>query len=201
MLRTIILTTALFIAACSPEVQSTSGRAYLAESGIVDPEVAKFAAYESDLSFPARTGVVRLVYGDLTNMPDNERALYTEGLTDALGSVVHLGPLEANMLEIRRYGMNQLKIRQLAASRHLDYVLVVSYDPGSNTAEALFLDVGNGYPYASIETVVPGRGKRNFWGGEVGKPNRLNRATLKLAKHLKPKLETMVEELVKQAST
>ena len=72
MLRFTILATALTISACSPEIQNTSGRAYLAANGIDDPAVAKFAAYEPDLNFPARIGVVRLVYGDITTIPENE---------------------------------------------------------------------------------------------------------------------------------
>jgi len=36
--------------------------------------------------------------------------------------VVHLGPLEAQMAEIGRYSLNQLEIRQLAASRHVTWI-------------------------------------------------------------------------------
>lgn len=201
MLRFTILATAFAVSACSPEIQNTSGRAYLAASGIEDSAVAKFAAYEPDLNFPARIGVVRLVYGEITAMPDKERALYFEGLPESLGNVVHLGPLEAQMADVQQYSrLEPIEIRQLAASRHLDYVFVMSLDPGKNSAEALFLDVGNGYPYASIEANTPGRGRKNFWGGELRRQNRLNNATYNLARRLKPELDVMVTELEQEAA-
>lgn len=189
MLRFTIIAAALAISACDPEIQTTSGRAYLAAGGI---EEAVGANYEPNLKFPARIGVVRLVYGQLSNMPDKERELYLEDMPDSLGTLVHLGPLEAQMAELNRYGsLGQMEIRQLAASRHLDYVMVLSFDPGKNSAEALFLDVRNGYPYASIEANPPGRGRKNFWGNRLNNQSRLNNATYRLAVHLKPELEMM----------
>ena len=201
MLRFTVIATALSISACSPELQLTSGRAYLAEGGIEDSVGARFANYEPNLKFPARIGVIRLVYGRISNVPDKERELYLEGLPDTLGALVHLGPLEAQMAELDRYGrLGQKEIRQLAASRHLDYVMVLSFDPGKNSAEALFLDVRNGYPYASIEANLPGRGKTNFCGNQLNNQNRLNSSTYRLARHLKPELAEMAAGLAKEAA-
>ncbi|MCL6282692.1 hypothetical protein M3P21_04035 [Ruegeria sp. 2012CJ41-6] len=200
MFRFIVIVTTVAISACSPEMQYTSGRAYLAATGFDGSAVARHAAYEPNLKFPARVGVVRLVYGEVTTMPDKERRLYAEGLPDALGKLVHLGPLEAQLAKLQRFArLDQAGIRQLAASRHLSYVLVLSFDPGKNTAEALFLDVGTGYPYASIETDVPGRGRTNFWGGRLRNQNRLDRATHELARNLKPKLEALAAALIDEA--
>ncbi|OUS39165.1 hypothetical protein A9Q94_00300 [Rhodobacterales bacterium 56_14_T64] len=199
MFRVILIASTLVISACDPAIQHTSGRAYLAAGGIEDPDIAKFASYEPNLKFPARVGVVRLVYGRLSTMPNKERDLYLGDLPEAFGAVVHLGPLEAQM--IGQYGysrVDQKEIRQLAASRHLDYVMVLSFDPGKNSAEALFLDVRNGYPYASVDAKPPGRGKTNFWGNNLGNQSRLNSATYRLARHLKPELEAMVAGLASE---
>jgi hypothetical protein len=201
MLRLTVIATALALSACSPELQFTSGRDYLAGGGIEDSGGASFANYEPNLKFPARIGVIRLVYGELSNMPDKERELYLEDMPDALGAFVHLGPLEAQMADVDRYGrLDQMEIRQLAASRHLDYVLILSFDPGKNSAEALFLDVRNGYPYASIEANPPGRGRKNFWGNRLNNQSRLNNATYRLAVHLKPELEEMATLLASEAA-
>jgi len=201
MLRFTVIATTLVISACSPELQYTSGRAYLAEGGLENSAGTSFANYEPNLKFPARIGVVRLVYGRLSTMPDKERELYLEDMPDSLGAFVHLGPLEAQMADVDGYGsLDQLEIRQLAASRHLDYVMVLSFDPGKNSAEALFLDVRNGYPYASIEAKPPGRGRTNFWGNRLNNQNRLNNATYRLARHLKPELDAMAIGLAQEAA-
>jgi len=201
MFRTTVIATALAISACTPEIQTTSGRAYLTAGGIEDSVGLNFANYEPNLKFPARIGVIRLVYGRLSTMPDKERELYLEDMPDSLGTLVHLGPLEAQMANVSQYrGLDQMEIRQLAASRHLDYVMVLSFDPGKNSAEALFLDVRNGYPYASIEANPPGRGRKNFWGNHLNNQGRLNSATYRLAVHLKPELEAMAAGLAEAAA-
>lgn len=199
MFRVILIASTLLISACDPTIQQTSGRAYLAAGDINDPDVAKFANYEPNLNFPARVGVVRLVYGDISSIPDKERDLYLEGLPESFGAIVKLGPLDAQMANIRQHSMDQVAIRQLAASRHLDYVLVLSFDPGKNSAEALFVDVRSGYPYASVEANPAGRGRTSFWGNELGNQGRLNGATYRLAGHLKPELEAMASGLEAEA--
>lgn len=200
MFRVILIASALVISACDPAIQHTSGRAYLAAGGIEDPDIAKFANYEPNLKFPARVGVVRLVFGKLSTMPDKERELYFEDLPETLGTVVHLGPLEAQMIGLYGHSrVDQKEIRQLAASRHLDYVMVLSFDPGKNSAEALFLDVRNGYPYASVDAKPSGRGRTNIWGNNISNQSRLNSATYRLAQHLKPELEAMVAGLASEA--
>jgi len=200
MLRLIVLSCIALISGCTAEIQNTSGRAYLAAGAINDPEIASRAAYEPTLSLPARIGIVRLVYGKITTIPTRELGLYTAGLPEGIGSITQLGPLEAQLSDSRGYSrMDQKRIRQLAASRHLDLVLIVSLEPGNNTAEALVIDVRSGYPYASIETSAEGRGIRNFWGGRVRNQGRLKRATFRLAQKLKPELEVMAGRLTNAA--
>ncbi|NOR61657.1 MAG: hypothetical protein GQ535_04070 [Rhodobacteraceae bacterium] len=196
----IILITTALLTACSVDYQNTSGAAYLAAGEVNDPELRRAAAYEPKLHFPARIGVVKLVYNQITTTPSAERAVFAETLSRAPGEIVLLSALEARMSNNRNhFRFDQDRIRHLAASRHLDYVLIISYDPSQNTAEALFMDVRSGYPYASAETAPQGRGPRSFWGGRLHNQNRINTATLRLARALAPKIEAMLEGLIARA--
>jgi len=196
----LILITTLLLTACSVDYQNTSGAAYLAAGEIDDPDLRRAAAYEPNLHFPARIGVVKLVYNQITTPPSAERAVFADTLSPVPAEIIQLGPLEARMSNNRNnYRFDQDRIRQLAASRHLDYVLIISYDPGQNTAEALFMDVRSGYPYASAETAAQGRGPTSFWGGRLHNQNRINTATLRLAGALAPKIEIMFKGLIARA--
>ncbi len=199
MKRFIIFAAFLLLAACEVEFQDTSGRAYLAASEFDDPTISTGAAYEPHLKFPARIGVVRLVYGQISITPETERAVFADTMSRIPGTIIQLGPLEARMSGLR-YRADLGEIRELAASRHLKYVLIISYDPGRNSAEALFLDVQSGYPYASIEAAAPGRSRTNFWGGPLHNQNRINASTLRLARTLAPDIEALFEGLIARAS-
>ena len=200
MKRFLILITTLLLTACSVDYQNTSGAAYLSEGEIDGPALRRAAAYEPNLHFPARIGVVKLVYNQITTTPSAERAVFAGTLSRVPGEVVLLGALEARMAISRNhYRFSQDRIRQLAASRHLDYVLIISYDPSQNTAETLFMDVRSGYPYASTEIAAQGRGLTNFWGGIPHNQNRINAATLRLARALVPEIEAMLEGLISRA--
>ena len=200
MKHTIILISSLFLTACEVGFQDTSGAAYLAANQFDDPAIANTAAYEPDLHFPAQIGVVKLVYGQISATSDAERAVFAETMSRVPGNIVQLGPLEARMSGVSQYRVDLDDIRHLAASRHLDYVLIISYLPGKNSAEALFIDVQNGYPYASIENIASGHGRRNFWGGNLRDQNRINAATLRLARNLVSDMNTMVDGLIARAS-
>ncbi len=196
-MKHLILISALMLSACSVDYQTTSGAAYLAAGEIDDPYLASAAAYEPNLHFPARIGVVKLVYNQIALSQNAERAIFAEILSRVPGEIVLLSALEARMSNMRNhYRFGQDRIRQLAASRHLDYVLIVSYDPGQNTAEALFLDVRSGYPYASAEIAPDGPGRTNFWGGNLHSQYRINAATLRLARQLAPEIKNLLEGLI-----
>ncbi len=200
MKRLIILCSALMLSACSSvDFQTTSGAAYIAESPINDPDLRRAAAYEPNLHFPARIGVVRLVYGKITSTPSRERAAFAQALARVPAEIVQLGALESRMSNGHQRHPSADYIRNLAASRHLDYVLIISYDPGQNTAEALFLDTRTGYPYASVEVAPPGRGRHNFWGGHLRSDARIRTATLRLARALAPDIDAMVTGLLARA--
>ena len=189
------------LTACSPEIQATSGKAFLALGQISDPEVAAAAAIEpAPLRFPARLGVIRFVQDRVESFPAREHDLLLNGLPRELGPVTQLGALEANLGHHSNLrATNAQKMRSLAASRHLDYLLVVSLDPYRNTAEAIFLDVRTGYPHGSIEVSGPGRGITGAFGYRPNNPNRINRANLRLAKALKPQLDALSTRLLAQA--
>lgn len=198
MLTRTLLPCLLLVSACAmPEIQNTSGKAYLAAGPIADREIAAAAAYEPKLTLPARIGIVRLVYDKFTTIPEKELDLILAELPAGLGEMTQLGPLDARItLNEQHPRSTQKNIRKLAASRHLDYVLVLSFHPGNNTAEALMLDVRTGYPYASTEAAVTGSGIRNFWGNEVRNSTRVNRTTLRLTKALTPKLHQLAQQLI-----
>lgn len=193
MIRPLFLASTLALSACSTSFQTTSGARYLSVGEIDSASVAAAAAHEPRLEFPARIGVIRLVYGRLTTIPSEERALFTEALDgrDNWGEFVMLGPLEAQLNRIPAMGARPLEYRRLGASRHLDYILFLAYDPTRNSAEALFMDVRSGYPYASIEADVPGSGATNFWGNRLRNPARIDRESLRLARALAPELSGM----------
>ncbi|MEM8591566.1 MAG: hypothetical protein AAGF13_03475 [Pseudomonadota bacterium] len=181
--------------ACDPQVMTISGRSFLDAREAPTLSIVEAASYEPNLKFPARIGVVRLVSGSVTVVPDEERSLFSNAFSGDLGTVVELGPLEARMLGLRNFGVGQDEIRKLAASRHLDYVLVVELAPAANTAEAIFLGVRNGYPYASVETRIPGPVATNLWGRPTRNHNRIDRISRRLAQAIRPELSEMMAAL------
>lgn len=198
MFRLLALLSFLVLSACDPSIQTTSGRAFLAAHPIADPDITAAAAIEPDLRFPARIGLVRLVHNQITPLPEAERALLLQDMPKGLGTVVTLTSLDARLERANRFP-NEKKLRSLAAARHLDYLLIISLDPGANTSEALFLGVANGYPYASISDTAPGRGKRNFWGGPLRNTRRLGTATMRLTTSLQPKLRDAAQRLLAES--
>ncbi|MEO0502270.1 MAG: hypothetical protein AAFZ14_03010 [Pseudomonadota bacterium] len=201
MFRPLLALSMIALSACTPEVQSTSGTAFLAQGAIADPDIAAAAALDpAPLNFPARIGLIRFVQGSVSTLPANERDLLISTLPKALGDITQLGTLEVGLFSrTRLHSADGKRIRELAASRHLDYVLVVSLDPHKNTAEALFMDVRTGYPHGSIETTGSGRGITNTFGYRPNNPNKINRATSRLTKALKPQLEALAKTLLADA--
>ena len=148
-----------------------------------------------------RIGDIRFVHGSAAALPEAEHDLLIDAFPDSLGTVTQLGLLEIAMSrEAQLHSTDAKGMRALAASRHLDYVLVMSLNPYRNTAEALFMDVRTGYPHGSIETTGKGRGITNTFGFRPYNPNRINRATLRLTKALKPQLDALANSLLKTAS-
>lgn len=148
MIRTLILLAAL--TACSQTTQYSSGADYVAARGVngaldIDADIARIAAVEPDLRFPARIGIAQIVNGQLS-LPDTATADLFADLAQryaAMGSFVPVSPLIAAMVTgsdpsamPERYGMRPEEIvhdiRLTAARQHLDYVLI--YEVGAQSA-------------------------------------------------------------------
>ena len=202
MIRSILLISALSLGACSPSFMTTSGAEYLARGAFSDPAIAEAAAYEPNLQFPARIAVVQLVYGQATPVQAPLLEVAEPVLNHPeMGEMVMLSATAMAISDGQRYiGPERAShLRRHAASRHADYLLVIALDPSRNTAEALFLDVRNGYPYATVSADVPGQGGTNFWGNPMRDPARIERHADRLARALAPELAQMFMGLVQNA--
>lgn len=201
MHRLFLCASLMALAACDPSIQTTSGRAYLAQGAIADPEIAAAAQIEpTPLRFPARVGFLAYENGRIDLLPKEDIDLLTADVPDGFGTIVALGALEARLAGGERYFQARTEdIRRLAASRHLDYVVVMNLDPYTNTGEALFLDVRTGYPHASVEVRAPGRVRSNLFGGRAISQNRRDRSKRDVIRALKPQLEQAVVQLMADA--
>jgi len=141
-----LLALACVIAGCSSEVQTSSGREYLAKyNGVgtasragdkdqkdktVEERIRDAAAVEPILKFPARIGLARIDQGHLAAIPQEEAEAWGKArdkLGNGFGEFVALSPLVAEMVADRGYGdvpgiVSQIRLG--AARQHLDAVLV-----------------------------------------------------------------------------
>jgi hypothetical protein len=150
--RPFALSVVLLVCACSNDIQLTSGAEFVEARGTsglrpIDADIAKIAAVEPDLQFPARIGVARIVNGELTLPTAEEGELLAElGARNAtLGEFVQVSPLVASMVtgsnpdglapqnHSRRPEAVVHDIRKTAARQHLDYVLI--YEIGARASE------------------------------------------------------------------
>ncbi len=157
----------LTLTACPHNVQTTSGKAYLAqyptESNYqqasadnsewrdIDAEVRAAAAVEPQLKFPARFGIAKIVNGDLAPMTQSELDLWgkaRDSLGTQFGEFVPISPLIAEMVvgqTAPSTSKNRLhnvirKIRLGAARQHLDAVLLYEvYGKSSRSSNFLSL--------------------------------------------------------------
>ena len=127
MRRLILALTLCVLSACSNTVQSSSGAAFLADRGpITDAEIAKAAAGEPTLHFPAKIGIARIIGRDITAIPQGELSALTKErpTPDPLGQFVPLSSMIAQTIE-RETNTTAIRLAQLtAAHQHLDYVII-----------------------------------------------------------------------------
>jgi len=138
MKRLAIILSSLTLAACAT-TQMTSGAAYnarsvtgnYATSSDVDSEIAKIAAVEPNLSFPARIGIAYVDRGRLQTVPSDHLQSWSplvDKLQSDLGEIVPISPLVAQMVanSDREFGPTDTinNIRRGAARQHVDYVLI-----------------------------------------------------------------------------
>lgn len=245
---------ALTLAACTNDIQTTSGKAYLAAypTGaktlvtVSDKNIRKAASVEPTLRFPARIGLARIAGGQLTGIPDIEFELWRNLAREHgdLGEFVAISPIiaefTANSIDPYRYpgGCSQgrwdcsrgrsaveavSKIRLGAARQHVDVVLI--YEVGSNSnktntplafadftlfgsamlptrsievkgiAQAMLLDVRNGYPYGNARAEADLSGLATTWGAD-GRSDALRvKASYKVIEQLVPEIDGMFTKL------
>lgn len=151
----------IHLTACGHTIQTTSGRDYLsqyppAQTYATQPhdykeinaEVAKVAAIEPNLQFPARIGIVKIERGDIANMSQEEGNTWTEAaqrLGRSFGEFVPVSPLIAEMVTEQKAVGTPLqnvirKVRLGAARQHLDVVLLYEVY-GKSESHSNFLSV------------------------------------------------------------
>lgn len=196
-MKQLILCLAL-LPACEAQFNDTDGAAYLAArpGAPIDPEIAEAARAQTRpaLAFPARIGLVRIVYNRATLAPAAEAADWAGLITRAQGFGTFL-PLVpgATELDYRPHQSASIAaLRQSAAAQLMDYILVTTLDIANGTATAQFIDVRSGFVYATATTAVSGGGQNGFWGGQIRNPSRRSRAARALANALLPEVEDML---------
>lgn len=139
-MRQFLLLPALLIAtACSHATQLTSGAEYLAApgpAGAIDADIARIAAVEPNLRFPARIGVVRIVNGNISTPTQKEQELLADLVArhPEMGSFIPISPLVAEMVRGAKDTTSTIAdIRRAAARQHLDHVLI--YEIGASSSE------------------------------------------------------------------
>lgn len=189
------------LAACQPAFQTTSGADYLAARAdspvVADPLIRSAAAIEGDLRLPARIGLVRLLDGEFSDFPAAEAATLAR-LTDqaaAMGSFQPISLLLGSTLQAPRDTSQIDRARLVGARQHLDYLLVISHSMVANSTEVLFVDVRNGYPYASARALSP-EAPLSGWAGARAVAHR----TAALTEAIAPQLAQMLTGLAARAS-
>lgn len=132
----------VILAACSNTEQYSSGADYIAARDAngplaIDADIAKIAAVEPHLRFPAKIGVAQVVNGDL-QLPDSTTTALFAAMVDhhpELGIFIPVSPLIASMVNVPHTFSSSVsivqEIRRTAARQHLDYVLV--YEIGTRS--------------------------------------------------------------------
>ncbi len=152
MIRPLIALILLALAACGPSIQTTSGADFIAATppSFIDEEIAKAAAVEPNLRFPARIGIARIVNGSLTLPPAEETALFADiaERNSRYGEFVPVSPLIMAMTGSNVTGINRhqsgtaaaaiQQIRLASARQHLDYVIIYEIGARSRTGNTPF---------------------------------------------------------------
>ncbi len=199
-MRALLALALTLFAACSTTTQTTSGAAFLsARSGTVDPDVARAAAIEPNLQFPARIGIARIINNRLTLPPAAELAVLPDPA--GLGSFTVINPLITDTLH-PPVQHNPLRAAQLTAARqHQDYVLIYALSQTgaglgkSGQANAVLMDVRTGYIYgsAAVSQGLASYGSRWLgWGQGYGLTDQ---SAERLARTLAPEVVKMFTEL------
>lgn len=224
----LVLITIIFYG-CGHTTQITSGEDYLARhqsesvlddsnssqhEGRLRKSIIEAASIEPTLAFPARIGIARLEYGNLSQIPQEEVDAWIETqkkLGDSFGEFVPVNILVTKMASNPSKGHIDStidKIRIGAARQHLDVVLI--YEVHNNTerngnvlrlgaltiiggyflpsesltaegyANAILIDVVQGYPYGTAQTMVEKDEIATTWGAS-GRRHKMQKEITNLA--------------------
>lgn len=252
----VLICSAALIAACTNDVQTSSGRDYLSRyetvgspnsgtsvSHFSDEAIRKAANVEPIIKFPATFGLARIVNGSLSHIPSEEAALWAElaEKKSALGRFVAINPLIAEFTAAATRGAGKYKrniqgpgeivqtIRLGAARQHVDAVLI--YEVGARArnsttalgfadltiiggfflptrsidaqgiAQALLLDVRNGYPYGTANAESDLSELWTSWGAYDRQEELQNKAARKVVENLMPEVDEMLDKLVLQMAS
>ena len=190
-------------------------------------DVMEAAAVEPLLRFPARIGLARIANGRLTAIPSTEASLWLD-MTQAhpnLGEVVPVSPFLAAQSS-RPARMVVQNIRLAAAKQHLDAVLV--YELGirsrkfttglafadlsilgaaflptrridtQGVAQAILVDVRNGYPYLTASTDVDLSHLTPAFGSDARRAKQETVAALAVLKKLVPQIDAATHKLIRK---
>lgn len=249
---------AALASACSHNVQTSSGEQYLKRypdslsagahegsgASVTDSAVRRASAVEPTLALPARFGLARIVNGNLTNIPQEEAALWMEFAQKhpSYGEFVPISPIIASFAEsaVVNHGRRSREYRKTvgdivstirlgAARQHVDAVLIyeisassdygrtifaftdftiigMSLFPNRNVeahgvANALLLDVRNGYPYGSATAEADLSSLSTTLGVDETRDELQAKASLEVVTNLVPEVETMVGQLALALAT
>lgn len=204
MFRPLTLAITLLMSGCSNAVQLTSGAEFVRAQDTtgprpIDADIARIAAVEPNLHFPARIGVARVVNGALTlpSAAEGEALAALSARHAGLGEFVQVSPLIAAMItgsspdgRAQHNGYDRpaaivQNIRMTSARQHLDYVLIYEMGATSRERDTIFAlaDVtligGAMLPTRSIR--VAGVGQAIFLDVRTGYPYGTAQAAVDLA--------------------
>jgi len=143
---------------------------------------------------PARIGLARLVYGQISPVGAREAALWEDLITRAKD----IGTFQP-LLPIGMPGpLREDALISAAREQRFDYLLVVAMNPRTASADLLILHVGSGGLMASAQAVADQPGQNGFWGGQIRNPSRLRRVALGIAQAAQPEVEALLQGMIER---
>lgn len=165
-------------------------------SFVVDAEPVPVTSTAPDhFELPARFAVARTVYGRTQATGSAEAAIW-EALTNRTASLGDFSPL---VIQETGFGYSQKNtLVDNAREQRYNYLLLVRMDPALGTADIVLFDTGSGAVMATAQAISPDGGRRGFWGGRIRNPNRLERATLRIAEAAVPVVDELLEGVARR---
>jgi len=153
------------------------------------PPVAVTSRAPEHFALPARFALARVVYGETQPASAEEAALWTD-LADRAKGLGSFAPLISGT-PLQVYG-KYANLIETARAQRFNYLILVQMHPSTGSADVVLYDVGSGGVMVTTQAISPVGGKRGFWGGEIRKPARLERATLQIAQVAIPAVEEVL---------